>query len=134
MSEAVKDISTIEDIKLFVDAFYAQIQVDELLGPVFASRIVNGEWGPHLEKMYRFWGSVLLSQRSYRGNPFARHLGLPINEVHFQQWLKLFHATIDQYFQGPVADDAKQRAANMAMMFQHKLAFLKANPNYNPLM
>lgn len=127
------DIKDVKDIRLFVDTFYTKIQADELLGPVFALRIKAIDWSPHLKKMYGFWNTVLFAQREYRGNPFARHIGLPVDKHHFARWVELFHATIDENFQGEKAEDAKQRAEKMAMMFQHKLAFLANTPNYNPI-
>jgi hemoglobin len=46
------DIETTEDIKLLVDSFYAKVKEDELLSPIFFSRIPE-DWQPHMEKMYR---------------------------------------------------------------------------------
>lgn len=64
-----QDILTIEDVKLLVDRFYEKIRVDELLGPIFNERIQN-RWPEHLEKMYRFWQTVLLGEHTYFSSPF----------------------------------------------------------------
>ena len=67
------EIKGVEEIKILVDAFYTKVKGDDLLGPVFASRIPNdSDWPKHLEKMYRFWTMVLFTEPVYRGNPFCR--------------------------------------------------------------
>lgn len=116
-----KDIKEREDIVLMVDTFYGYVREDELLGPIFNERIRNN-WPTHLEKMYRFWQTVLLHVQAYSGSPFLPHATLPIDKTHFDRWLSLFEKTITENFEGEVADDALQRASNMAQMFQFKIA------------
>jgi len=115
----MKDITGIADIKLFVDEFYAKVQQDDLVGPVFLQVITN--WQPHLDKMYAFWNAVLFGVAGFKGNPFAKHAPLKIEQEHFDRWLLLFGKTIDMHFKGPVADETKKKAGLMAEMFLHKL-------------
>ncbi|MET4139756.1 hemoglobin [Pedobacter sp. UYP1] len=118
--EAMKaDIKNLKDITLFVDGFYRKVQHDELIGPVFAGAIQD--WAPHLEQMYRFWNAALFGVPGFRGNPFAKHAPLPIQEKHFERWLSLFSVTIDENFEGTIATEAKNRAQVMAEMFIHRL-------------
>lgn len=116
-----QDISCLDDIKQLVNRFYDQVRADTLLGPVFDARIRNS-WPQHLEKMYRFWQTVLLGERTYDGSPFPPHAQLPIDHQHFAQWMQLFTATIDEMFAGNKTEEAKWRAARMAEMFEMKLA------------
>ena len=127
-----KDIESLEDVKLFVDEFYRLVDKNELIGPIFEEKIA-GNWQPHLEKMYRFWQTILLPEHTYSGAPFAHHVSLPIYKHHFDAWLEMFYKTIDQYFEGPKADEAKERAGKMALMFQSKLEYMRANPHTFPL-
>jgi hemoglobin len=120
----MKDIETTADIKLLVDTFYTNIQQHPLLGPVFSTRIIDGNWQPHLEKMYRFWGTLLLYTQEYSGSPFDKHIGLQIGSEHFKEWLTLFDATVDHLFAGDVANTAKERAHNIGLTFEYKLASL----------
>lgn len=53
-----KEIENIADIKILVDTFYNQVRNDELLSPIF-NGIIKDNWPAHLEKMYRFWQTVL---------------------------------------------------------------------------
>ncbi|MCD8528824.1 MAG: group III truncated hemoglobin [Chitinophagales bacterium] len=84
-----KDIQTIDDIKLLVDSFYSKVQNDEHLSLIF-NPIIGNRWAEHLEKMYRFWDTVLLSGSSYFGSPFIPHAKLPVSSIHFKQWQTLF--------------------------------------------
>jgi hemoglobin len=129
----MKDITGLADVKILVDSFYTKVRADELLAPVFASRIPVDAWGPHLERMYSFWNTVLFLERTYKGNPFAKHATLPIDGPHFEHWLSLFTKTVDEHFSGEKADEAKQRASSMAMIFTAKLKHLRAHPNYRNL-
>ncbi len=124
----MKDISTLDDIKKLVDTFYERVRHNELIGSVF-EKAVNGNWPIHLDKMYRFWQTILLFEHTYTGSPFAVHAKLPIAAEHFEAWLTLFNATVDELFEGERATEAKWRAAKMGEMFQYKLAYLRLNPS-----
>ena len=99
------DITTLPDIKILVDTFYSSIRDNELLGPIF-NNILNNRWPAHLEKMYRFWQTVLLEEHTYTGSPFVPHAKLPINQVHFDTWLTIWNNTINHLFEGEKAESA----------------------------
>lgn len=121
-----KDITAIEDIKLLVDTFYGKIRVDLLLGDIFDG-VIKDHWPEHLEKMYRFWQTVLLSEHTYYGSPFPPHAQLPIEQRHFDTWLKLWYETINEHFSGEKADEAKWRGDKMAVMFLSKIEYYRNN-------
>jgi len=122
--EEIKDILTPEDIKTLVDAFYEKVRQDELLAPIFTERIKD-RWPQHLEKMYAFWQTVLLDQRTYLGSPFPPHARLDVNHSHFQRWIELFILTADSLFRGEKAYEAKWRAGKMAELFERKIEYYK---------
>lgn len=121
---AAQDISNIEDIKLLVNTFYEKVQNDDLIGPIFNEKMI-GRWPEHLEKMYRFWQTILLEEHTYSGSPFPPHKQLPVNQSHFDRWMNIFTATIDSLFVGKLAEEAKVRAANMAYMFNYKIEYFR---------
>ena len=125
--EPKHDIATLDDIKLLVDTFYTKVADDALLAPIFGERL-GDHCGPHLQKMYAFWQTVLLEEYTYNGAPFPPHAKLPVDSSHFETWLSLFADTLDSLFTGPKADEAKWRAGRMAQMFQLKIAHFKNNP------
>lgn len=118
------DITTLEDIKLLVDTFYSKVQKDEFIGPIFNEKIGN-RWPEHLEKMYRFWQTILLEVHSYSGSPFPPHKQLPVAKEHFDRWMQIFTATADSLFAGPLTEEAKLRAKNMAEMFHYKIDYFR---------
>lgn len=122
----MKEIQNIDDIQQMVNSFYSKVQKDELIGPIFNERIQDN-WPEHLEKMYRFWETVLLDNHSYYGSPFAPHAKMPINQEHFNRWLSIFNKNIDEQFAGEKADEAKWRAEKMAQMFNYKIDYIREN-------
>lgn len=117
-----KEIESIDDIRLLVDSFYDRVRQDQILAPVFNEKIED--WAPHLDKMYRFWQSILLEQHTYSGAPFPKHVTLPIGQEHFHRWLSLFNETVDSLFSGNKAQEAKFRATRIADVFQFKLGLV----------
>ncbi len=116
------DITSREDIKILVDRFYDKVKADELLGPVFS----HVDWPHHLPIMYNFWSSMMLGDQSYRGNPFQKHLPLPIQTQHFDQWLKLFRETVHEHFSGEKADEILMRAESIAGIFQMRMGLIRS--------
>lgn len=115
------DISSRQDIERLVDTFYERIRADDLLGPIF-DRVAQVDWSTHLPKMYAFWETVLFGAASFKGNPLAVHRQLarrtPMTDREFGRWLSLFHETVDNLFEGPVAEEAKTRAVRVARTMQ----------------
>ena len=120
----LKDITSLDDIKLLVDSFYSKVQKDEKIGAIFNEKI-GDRWAEHLEKMYRFWQTVLLEEHSYSGSPFPPHRQLPVDKEHFNQWVAIFTETVDSLFKGPIADEAKLRGEKMAEMFHYKIEYFR---------
>jgi hemoglobin len=120
----LSDIKTLDDIKLLVDTFYLKVQKDNFIGPIFNEKIAN-RWPEHLEKMYRFWQTILLEEHTYSGSPFPPHKHLPVEKEHFERWMEIFIATVNHLFEGPLAEEAKLRAKNMAEMFNYKIQYFR---------
>ena len=118
------DITTQEDVKLLVDKFYDKVNADPVLGPIL-NHIAQVNWEVHLEKMYKFWGTMLLGEMSYKGSAFAVHEKMPIDNQHFESWIKLFTETVVDNFEGPNAADALKTAGSIALTFRAKLGLLK---------
>lgn len=126
-----KDIESLQDVKLLVNTFYDKVRSHDFLAPIFNEKIKD-RWPEHLEKMYRFWQTVLLEEHTYFGSPFPPHAGLPVEHEHFEHWLTLFHQTISELFNGPKAEEALWRANKMAQMFEMKIDQYR-NQKFKPL-
>jgi len=124
--EAKRQILILEDVQLLVNTFYGKVREDNLLGPIFNARIQD-RWPEHLQKMYAFWETLLLDEHTYHGRPFPPHATLPVEHQHFERWKALFTETVDSIFTGEKADEAKQRAAAIAKMFEMKVEHFRGN-------
>ena len=120
---AKRDITDSGDIKNLVDSFYERVNRDELLGPIF-NDVAKVNWPQHLPTMYRFWEAMLLGGNSYQGAPFPKHAVLPVQQQHFERWLKLFAETVDALFEGPKSEEAKARAVCIADTFARRMGVL----------
>ncbi len=122
------DISSKEDIKLLVDTFYNKVQANTTLGYIF-NDVAKLNWDEHLPKMYSFWGSLLLQEHTYAGNPMQIHVELSkittMSLVEFSEWINLFYQTVNELFEGEIASEAKTRAADIARLMQHKIEINK---------
>ena len=115
-----REIKTREDVILLVDTFYSKVKDDVLIGPIF-NDVAQIDWAHHLPKMYDFWTTQLIGPATYHGRPFPPHIPLGLEKRHFMRWLSLFSATVDELFIGLGAEMAKQKARNIAAVFQYKL-------------
>ncbi|MCX2741404.1 group III truncated hemoglobin [Pontibacter anaerobius] len=118
-----KDITTEDDVKLLVDTFYGHVNQDELLSPVF-NGFAQINWQHHLPIMYSFWSSLLFGSMAYKGQPFPKHIRLPIQQEHFERWVVLFIQTIAELFEGTKAEEAKHKAKSIARIFQMRMGLL----------
>lgn len=118
----LSDIDSQESIRFLVDSFYSNVRQDELLGPIFDRAI--GDWEAHLPTMYQFWERLLFGTGDYQGNPFQKHVNLPVEKEHFTSWVQLFTQTIDENFFGPRAEQAKTKARNIASTFQLRMGII----------
>lgn len=95
-----------------VEAFYAKIRDDTLLGPIFAGRITD--WPAHLSRMKAFWRSILHNSGEFSGNPMLKHLPIPgLQLAHFSHWLDLFYATLRDLEGHPAATALVGQRARM---------------------
>jgi hemoglobin len=125
MDQTKPDIRTEQDVELMVDSFYAKVNQDPLLSYVF-NDFAEVDWQSHLPKMYKFWSTLIFGEQSYKGNPFAAHVPLPVDKTHFERWLSLFEENMDELFAGEVAEHTKLRAKSIAYVFSSKLAQIKS--------
>jgi hemoglobin len=125
------DILTMQDIKMMTDNFYARVRKDELLGHIF-EEVIQDRWEQHLEKMYRFWQTILFSEQTYSGSPFLQHTNLPVEDKHFTRWTEIFKQTVDDFFCGKNAEEAKLRAETTAGIFAGNLKYMRMKNDFQP--
>jgi len=76
--------------------------------------------------MYAFWEFLLLGKDTYQGNPMEVHKRLhekvALKEAFFDRWLALFHQTVDEQFEGLVAEEAKNRSKLIVLTWKPKFS------------
>lgn len=126
MSQSVElhDIETRADCERLVRAFYEQLLVDPILGWIFTD-VAHLDLETHLPVVASFWETVLLGAGTYRGGTFAPHAAIHarigLRPGHFERWLFMWHATIDEHFAGERAEAAKHHAGRVARAFLGRL-------------
>lgn len=118
------DIEDRDDCERLVRAFYARALQDPIIGFLFTD-VAKLDLEAHVPTVTSFWETVLLGARSYTGGAFHPHAALNararLRPGHFQRWLALWHAAVDEQFAGPVAEQAKRHADRVAMAFSGRL-------------
>lgn len=113
-----EDLKERADINKLVVNFYNKVRQNEEIGYFFNNTIKD--WDEHLEKLTDFWESNLFFTGSFRGNPAMAHVKVDrthhnsITEYHFGIWLNLWFETIDELFEGEMAQRLKNNARKMS--------------------
>lgn len=119
-----RDLDNPEEIAEMVRRFYADVTMDDLLGPMF-NDVAKVDWSEHLPKLAAFWCRALLGRSGYSGNPFRAHALVhqqrSFRPVHFERWLTLFHETLELGWIGPNTERARELADNVARVHSQQL-------------
>ena len=120
----IRDLDSPEEIAEMVRRFYADVAMDDLLGPMF-NDVAHVDWSEHLPKLTAFWSRALLGQQGYAGNPFRAHARIhdqrAFTPAHFERWLMLFHETLELGWTGPNVIRARALADNVARVHREQL-------------
>ena len=109
-------------ISELVEAFYTRVRSHAVLGPIFASKVVN--WAPHLARMKDFWASIAIESGRFRGNAMLKHIAIPgLLPAHFQMWLGLWDEALADVVSDPDATALfRDRALRIATSLQTGIA------------
>ena len=110
-------------LRALVDAFYAKVRKDALIGPVF-NRAID-DWPEHLDKLQSFWSSVMLTSGRYKGRPLPAHVkhADAISAASFERWLALWADTTAEMFDPASAAALQDKAARIAESLSLGIAF-----------
>ena len=119
-----KDITTRADIEYLIQCFYEKALIDTQIGFIFTD-IAKIDLESHLPHLFDFWENILLKPNGYKRNVLKVHVDLnekaKLSPAHFERWLDLFSTTVDDLFQGIIANSAKNKALSIATVMQTKL-------------
>ena len=108
-------------------AFYGRALADPVIGWIFVD-VAKLDVEAHVPTIASFWETILLGAHSYSGGAFAPHAALnarvPLRAGHFERWLSLWRATVDEHFEGERAELAKAHAQRVARAFASRLPMI----------
>ena len=118
------DIFNRNDIELLLENFYNTLLADERINYIFTD-VAKLDIKAHIPVIADFWETVLLHKNVYHNNTMKIHMELSekvtITKNHFEVWLAHFNRTVDELFEGKIAEMAKQRAQSVATVMQIKM-------------
>ncbi len=101
MTAPLHDITNREDCERLVRAFYGRALTDPVIGFIFVD-VAKLDLEAHVPRIASFWETILLGAQSYGGGAFRPHAVInaqvPLRAGHFERWLWLWHATVDELF------------------------------------
>ncbi len=122
--QAAADLTGRADVEALLRRFYGQVMVDDVLAEPFTELRIRG-LDSHIPVMADFWETVLFRAGLYRGSALHAHRHIhqrtPLSGRHFVRWLTTWNRTVDEMFQGPIAEHAKTQAARIAWAMHRRL-------------
>ena len=114
---------TEESLRQLVNAFYAKVRRDPLIGPVFEAAIAD--WPEHLDKLQSFWSSVMLTSGRYKGRPLPAHIkhADAISAASFERWLAIWRETTDEMLDPRSAAALQEKAGRIAESLSLGISF-----------
>lgn len=124
MTIELSDIADRTDCERLVRAFYGRALADPVIGWIFVD-VARLDVEAHVPQIASFWETILLGAQSYSGGAFRPHAALNaqarLRAGHFERWLWLWRATVDELFAGERAELAKTHAQRVAQAFHARL-------------
>jgi hemoglobin len=127
----MSDIESRADIDHLMRVFYERALADDVIGYIF-SDVAKLDLDHHLPVIGDFWETMLFQTGNYarhERNPLQVHMELHLREsltaAHFERWLKIFVASVDELFAGDRAELIKMRANSIALRFQDFLGSIE---------
>lgn len=125
------DIRNREDIALLVETFYTRAFTDPVLGPIFTD-VAEMDLEAHMPIMCDFWENILFQARKYPGGMMMVHYQVhqktSLAPHHFQRWLDYWVETVEELFEGELANIAKVHASRVAVSMGNRFQELPGGP------
>ncbi|MEO5891036.1 MAG: group III truncated hemoglobin [Ferruginibacter sp.] len=125
MTHKIKhDIESRSDIEKLIVYFYQKVTINPVIGFIF-SEVVDMDWEHHVPVIVDFWETILLDNPVYQKNAMEVHYHLnkkiALESNYFETWLSLFYSTVDELYEGKIANLAKTRAKSIAAVMLVKM-------------
>lgn len=118
------DLINRTDVEALLRRFYGRVLDDEVLREPFTEVRIRG-LDSHIPVMADFWETMLFRAGLYHGRVLDAHRRVDdrtaLSSRHFLRWLTMWNDTVDEMYQGPVAEHAKVQAARIAWSMHRAL-------------
>jgi hemoglobin len=126
-----RDIESREDLIAVIDLFYERTFADPVLGPIFVD-ITKLDLDHHIPIVADFWENILFAAHKYPGGLMRVHFDVhrmtSLQPHQFQRWLDYWESSIEDQFEGPRANMAKEHAYRVARMMSDRLGARRGGP------
>lgn len=126
MAKTKTDIQDRKDLQKLVSIFYEKLLQEEEFKHIFLE-VARIDVLKHVDVLVDFWESALFQVGKYKNDLVEVHLELnqkykyQLNGTHFNRWLEIFNATVDECFEGENAKGIKNRALTIATIIKMKI-------------
>jgi hemoglobin len=125
------DIESREDLFTVVELFYKKLFEDKDLQHFFVAFSEPENLKKHLMVLVDFWDGILFHSGAYTKNAMQPHIeknkDIPFEALHFEKWMYLLSAAIDERFEGLNAEVMKSRAQSIATVMQIRILHTSNN-------
>ncbi len=123
-----KEITNREDLLRLVQEFYKKLLADNSINYLFTD-VAKINLDHHFPVLVDFWDHILFGSDTYHKNAMQPHMALhaksPLQDHHFETWLRYFKETVDELFDGNIAFTAKEKATSIATVMKIKVIQLR---------
>lgn len=111
------DLHSPEAIRPFVDLFYQRLLTDKTLSPIFLD-VAKVDLEIHKPIICEYWEKLLFGSEQYQRHTMNIHRAVnnkrQFKAEDFLNWYGHFELTMDELYQGPMAEKAKRVALTIA--------------------
>ncbi len=119
-----EDIKNANDLYNIVSVFYDKLLSDESISHLFDEVVEHG-LEEHLQNLVAFWDQMIFGNFGYNKNVMELHIkkhqSMPFAEENFKTWLQYFNESIDEQYEGSLAQNMKDRAYSIAYIMRTKI-------------
>ncbi len=118
------DLDSLPKIEYCIHQFYQQVLDDELLAPIFKVT-ANVDIEVHIPIICCYWEKLLPGGDRYKRHTMNIHRNIAaktrLEAQHFERWLALFIATLEDNYEGANTQRAKQIARHIKANMERAL-------------
>ncbi|MFT5581006.1 MAG: hemoglobin [Psychromonas sp.] len=106
-----------DKVELLITTFYDAAVKNEIIGHFFK----HVDFEAHMPRMIGFWSFLLIDEAGYKGNVIEKHMGMPLEKIHFDEWVRLFVENAESLFDEDAVKLIKEKLVVLRWTMESKL-------------